>query len=98
VAIDGSALAGIIALPAQVTAWHEKHLTSVAPLARDGVGYTCTPSANAPPKEVLPTDLGLTCEGKEQVVVWYDPTTLVPDKIEIPSQRLTLMQSRGKGK
>ena len=60
--------------------------TGVAP-------YACTQGGVDHPKDVPASDVAIHCTGgREDATVWYDPTTFVPDKMEIPGERATLIR------
>ncbi|MBV8490703.1 MAG: hypothetical protein JO199_09255 [Candidatus Eremiobacteraeota bacterium] len=54
-----------------------------------------SPSASAQrPASVPASDVALAVGGSVPFVVWYDPATLVPDEIDVPSQSATVTRVR----
>lgn len=95
VVIEPGLLAGIFALPAQMQAWQGSAVTALAP----GMGreeplapHSGTPAAR--PSGVPANDVALDVGGPLPFTVWYDPATLVPDVILLPSQNATVTRVR----
>jgi hypothetical protein len=92
VTMNGLGFAGAFLLP------YEFQAAQGAPLmlasTETGVTpYTCVQGGVDHPKDVAAADVAIHCTGgREDATIWYDPATLVPDKIEIPSERATLMR------
>jgi len=92
ITLNGLGFAGAFLLPYEVDVARGAPLmlasteTGVAP-------YACTQGGVDQPKDVPASDVAIRCTGgREDATVWYDPTTFVPDKMEIPSERATLIR------
>jgi hypothetical protein len=92
VTLNGLGFAGAFLLPYEFQAAQGAALTLAS--TETGISpYACTQGRVDRPKDVPVADVALHCTGgREDVTVWYDPATLVPDKIEIPVERATLMR------
>jgi hypothetical protein len=94
VLINGTEIAGLIALPAQLTSWHDERVTAVGPQLSEKTLYTVsTPPVAVRPKGVAAADFAMQFDGKEHLVEWVDPLTLLPDRIDIPSQRAVIVRA-----
>ncbi|HYK54699.1 MAG TPA: hypothetical protein VEV38_14350 [Candidatus Eremiobacteraceae bacterium] len=100
VVVDGALATGFLFLPAQI---HEEQLTRFTLFAPSGAEtFYCTLNAIAmPPRPAgLPApDVSVTVDGTAQngnteFVVWYDPTTLIVDEVDVPTQQVTIARVR----
>jgi hypothetical protein len=91
VVIEPGLLAGLFALPAQLASWNESTVTWLSPVTGTAqpLMRAAVPSA-APPPGVPAQDVELSLTGQIPVTIWYDATSLIPDRIEIPSQHAIL--------
>ena len=93
VTVDGINFAGAFTLPASVLAAHDRPITIYSALRGVAEPYVCTNVPTTHPKDAPANDGYLHCEGgKNDATVWYDPDTLIPDKIELPYERATFFR------
>lgn len=100
VVVDGALATGFLFLPAQIRAQALNVFTVYAPSGAET--FYCRINATAaPPRPTgLPApDLPLTVDGTSQsgnteFVVWYDPTSLVVDEVDVPTQQVTIARVR----
>ena len=95
VVIEPGLLAGLFALPAQLGAWKDPAVTWITPTTAQAQSLTAngTPSPSRP-AGALPQDVELSIDQPIAVTIWYDPATLVPDVIIVPSQSAILTRVR----
>lgn len=95
VVVEPGLLAGLFVLPSQLNAWKESAVTWITPTSAQAQLLTTNPNANAPrPRGVPAGDALLSIEQPIAVTIWYDPVTLVPDLLNVPSQSATLTRER----
>jgi hypothetical protein len=94
VVIEPGLLAGLFALPAQLASWKEASLTWVTPTSAQAQVLTTGPPTAARPAGVPGSDVLLSIASPIAVGIWYDPATLVPDRISVPSQNAVLTRIR----
>jgi hypothetical protein len=95
VVIDPGLLAGLFALPAQLAAWKENTVTWITPSTAQAQTLSVSPAAAiARPTDVPANDALLSIVQPMAVTIWYDPTTLVPDEVIVPSQQAVLTRER----
>jgi hypothetical protein len=95
VVIEPGLLAGLFALPAQLASWKEAAVTWITPTAARAQALTVNPSAaTSRPAGVPAADSVLSIAQPIAVTIWYDPNTLVPDEISVPSQNAVLTRER----
>lgn len=95
VVVEPGLLAGLFVLPAQLNAWKESSVTWITPTSAQAQLLTTNPNATAPrPAGVPAKDVLLSIERPLIVTIWYDPATLVPDEVIVPSQSATLTRER----
>jgi hypothetical protein len=95
VVIEPGLLAGLFALPAQMEAWKDAPVLALAPSY--GRGEDLSVDAGAKPQRpgTLPAqDVSVSFSGKLPFTIWYDPTTFVPDEIDVPSQSVVVTRVR----
>ncbi len=91
---------GLFALPAQMAAWQNPPTILVVPALGQGVPTTVQslPAAQRP-KTVPATDAGIqVTAGPQQLMEWYDPTTMLVDEIDVPSQNLVVTRQTSPAK
>jgi len=91
VVIEPGLLAGLFALPAQLASWNESTVTWLSPVT--GAAQPLmkgAESAGARPSGIPTQDVELALTGQTAATIWYDPASLVPDRIEVPSQNAVL--------
>jgi hypothetical protein len=95
VIVEPGLLAGLFALPAQLNAWKESSVTWVTPTsAQAQILSTGTTTPATRPSGVPAADAVLSIEHPIAVTIWYDPSTFVPDRIEVPSNKAVLTRVR----
>jgi hypothetical protein len=95
VVIEPGLLAGLFALPAQLASWNESKVTWVSPVTGSAQPLMKDPAPpTARPSGVPTQDVELSLTGQTPVTIWYDPASLVPDRIEVPSQHAILTRVR----
>ena len=97
VVIEPGLVAGFLALPAQMQAWNGGAVSAIAPAFGREVPIVPQPPAGplAPPAGVPAQDAALSIGGHLPFTIWYDPATLIPDEIVVPSQNATVTRVRG---
>jgi hypothetical protein len=93
VVLDGALLAGFFVLPAQMHAWNATTLLALVPVYGQAVPATSVPASPQRPSSVPARDLALSVQAIVPFVEWYDPVTMVPDEIDVPSQQLVMRRS-----
>lgn len=95
VVVEPGLLAGLFALPAQLNAWKESTVTWIAPTTGKTQPLTANLTASrTPPAGVPANDAVISINQPIALTLWYDPTTLVPDRIEVPAQGAVLTRVR----
>jgi len=95
VVIEPGLLAGLFALPAQLDAWKDSSVTWITPTTAQAESLTTNPApAIARPDGISAQDVVLSVDHPIVVTIWYDPATLVPDAIVVPSQNAVLTRVR----
>lgn len=95
VVIEPALLAGLFALPAQLHAWGDSPVTWIAPITAQEQSIAKDSENPAPrPSSVPAQDVALAVRGQIPVTIWYDPATLVPDEVIVPSQNAVLTRER----
>ncbi len=95
VVVEPGLLAGLFAVPAQLASWQDSSVTWLSPIM--GTTQVIAGGAGASPArppDVPAADVELSLTGQIPVTIWYDPTTFVPDRIEVPSQNAILRRVR----
>jgi len=94
VVIEPALLAGLFALPAQLQAWGDASVTWVAPVTGQAQTISKNPDPPARPAGIPAQDGEISMQGQIPFTIWYDPATLVPDEIIVPSQNAVLTRQR----
>jgi hypothetical protein len=96
VVIEPGLLAGLFALPAQLNSWKESSVTWIMPATGQAQALSTTNATPAPtrPAGVPTQDVSLSIDRPTELTIWYDPATLVPDEILVPSQGAVLTRER----
>jgi hypothetical protein len=94
VVIEPALLAGLFALPAQLQAWGDASVTWVAPITGQAQLISKNPAPPARPAAVPAQDAEISMQGQIPFTIWYDPATLVPDEVIVPSQNAVLTRVR----
>lgn len=95
IVIDLGVFAGFLPLPAQMRAWNNAAVLAVVPSLAQSVSLVPS-SAAAPtrPATVPPADQALSFDGQAPFTIWYDPTTNVPDEIDVTAQGIVVTRQR----
>jgi hypothetical protein len=94
VVIEPGLMAGLFALPAQLGAWKDSSVTWITPTTAQAESLTTTPSTPPRPAGIAAQDAAIAIDAPIAVTIWYDPNTLVPDEIIVPSQNAVLTRVR----
>lgn len=95
VVVEPGLLAGLFVLPAQLNSWKASAVTWITPTSAQAQLLTVNPNAGGTrPAGVPANDVLLSIERPLVVTIWYDPVTLVPDQLNVPSQSATLTRER----
>jgi hypothetical protein len=95
VVIEPGLVAGLFALPAQLASWKDPTVTWITPTSAQAQVLTTGPAASqSRPAGVSASDVLLSIASPIAVSIWYDPATLVPDQIAVPSQNAVLTRVR----
>jgi len=92
--IDGPVMTGLFLSPAQIHATGSATLTGVSPgSARSLACAFVAASASTRPAKVASADNGYVTKGlpSGEVTIWFDPTTLVPQDMEVPAQGISIV-------
>lgn len=95
VVVDLGTLAGFVALPEQMKAWSDAPVLAVVPSFGQAIALTPGAATAAsggavPPAGVPAADTALSFGGNVPFTMWYNPATLVPDAIVVPSQNISI--------
>lgn len=95
VVVEPGLLAGLFVLPAQLAAWKESSVTWITPASAQAQPLVAGGAAPASrPAGVPAQDTVLSVDEPIALTIWYDPATLVPDEIDVPSQNAVLTRIR----
>ncbi|HEY6325157.1 MAG TPA: hypothetical protein VIW73_01395 [Candidatus Cybelea sp.] len=95
VVIEPGLLAGLFALPAQMAEWKDPAVTWITPATAQAQLLTASPTSAGPrPAGLSAQEAVLSIDHPIAVTIWYDPATLVPDEIAVPSQAAVLTRVR----
>lgn len=94
VLMDFGPFTGFFALPAQMQAWNKPTVIALVPMYGQGFPMTVD-AATRPtrPAGVPAADQSLSVDSVVKITFWYDPTTLVVDEVDVPSQGVTVKRS-----
>lgn len=94
VVLDLGPFSGWFALPAQMTAWNYAPVIAIAPVM--GHGFPLAPAAVSGaqrPKGVPAGDVSMGVKAPVEFTVWYDPKTLLVDRLDIPMQGVAVTRT-----
>lgn len=94
VLMDFGPFTGFFALPAQMLAWNRPPVIALVPMY--GQDFPLTVDASAKPDRpvsVPSADLPMTFNSMVQITLWYDPSTLVVDEVDVPAQGVTVKRT-----
>ena len=87
VVLDFGPFAGYFALPAQMQAWNDQPVLAIVPMYAQGVPIAVDKSLTPErPKNVPASDVQISVKSPLQFTLWYDPTTLVVDEMDVPTE------------
>jgi len=94
VVLDGWEMSTLLALPFELNAWKDAPV-SVLQTSDNSVPHAVvsTVSRVAPdvrPKYLPAADVMVKLDGPDPVIEWFDPATLIPDLIELPTLRISI--------
>jgi len=88
VLIDGALMSGFIALPSQVAAWPNEPLELLQPIYGQATALITDASAKpVRPADVPAADVSLSVTAPLPMVEWYDPATMIPDRVEVTAEQ-----------
>lgn len=92
VVVDLGTVAGFLPLPAQMQAWQNASVCAVVPsFGQSTVISPDTSTTPTRPSTVPASDVALSFQSQHApFTMWYNPTTLVPDEIDISTQGVTI--------
>lgn len=94
VLMDFGPFTGFFALPAQMQAWNRPPVIAIVPMYGQGFPLTVDLAAKPQrPASVPAIDLPMTFSSMVQITMWYDPSTLVVDEVDVPAQGLTVKRT-----
>jgi hypothetical protein len=94
IVIEPGLLAGLFVLPAQLSSWKESAVTWITPATAQSQALTTGGPPAARPSDVPAGDVQLSIERPVALTIWYDPATMIPDEIAVPSQNAVLRRQR----
>jgi hypothetical protein len=94
VVVEPGLLAGLFVLPAQLGSWKESAVTWITPATAQAQSLTIGSQTPSRPADVPPADSAISIERPVALTMWYDPATMVPDEILVPSQNAVLKRQR----
>lgn len=93
--VEPGLLAGLFVLPAQLRAWNESSVTWITPTsAQEQVLTVGAPATATRPTGVPARDALLSIASPIPATIWYDPSSFVPDRIDVPSTKAVLTRVR----
>lgn len=94
VVIEPGLLAGLFVLPAQLNLWKDSNVTWITPATAQAQSLATSAQTVARPADVPARDALLSIERPVALTMWYDPSTMIPDEIVVPSQNAVLKRQR----
>jgi len=95
VVADFGLFSGLLPLPAQMRAWNNGPFLVVVPeLGRSATLVPDTTATAQRPASVPAGDVAIVFNGDAPFTIWYDPSTNLPDEIDVTSQGLTVTRQR----
>lgn len=91
VILDFGPFSGYFALPAQMRAWKDAPAVAIVPIYAQGVPISVDKSlVPERPKSVPASDAQISVKTPVQFTVWYDPTTLLVDQVDVPDDGIVV--------
>jgi hypothetical protein len=95
VVIDLGTISGFIPLAAEMKAWGNTPALAVVPsFGRSVALVPSDPTPPARPSTVPATDAELSFTGQAPFTIWYNPTTYIPDEIDVTAQGLQVIRTQ----
>jgi hypothetical protein len=94
VIVDLGSFAGFMPLVAQMNTWNGPKTTALVPMYGIALPIELAGNTAIRPVNVPATDVAMAFGGHAPFTIWYDPTTNVPDEIDIPSQNVVVTRQR----
>ena len=97
VELDGPFMTGFFLTPAQIGATSSMTLTGVSPGSATSFAITVSAApASSRPAKVDAKDIGYATKGlpSGDVTIWADPSTLVPQEMDVPAQGIAIVLTR----
>jgi hypothetical protein len=89
--LDQALVSGFMVLPAQVAASKVVALTMLVPSANSALTLRIDRGAlPARPASAAAADVGLSVSAPVALTIWYDPSSLVVDEVDVPSEALVI--------
>ena len=94
VVLDGTLFSGFFILPAQLQAWSTPPVLAVSPMFGHGGTIAVDAALKADrPKGVPAGDVAISVSDPVQFTLWYDPSTLIVDELDVPMQNASYVRS-----
>lgn len=94
VVLDGTLFSGFFILPAQLQAWSTPPVMALSPMFGHAGSIAVDAALRADrPKGVPARDLALSVSDPVQFTLWYDPSTLIVDELDVPLQSASYVRS-----
>jgi hypothetical protein len=91
VLMDLGPFTGFFALPAQMQAWNRSPVIAIVPTYAHAFPLTIDGALKPDrPANVPATDQQMSFNNMLQITLWYNPSTLVVDEVDVPSQGVTV--------
>lgn len=94
IVVDLGTVAGFVPLAAQIKTWNDSNVLAVVPSFGQSLSINVVADSDARPAGVPAADVALSFSGHAPFTLWYDPATLVPDRIEVPSQNVVITRTQ----
>jgi hypothetical protein len=94
VIVDLGSFAGFMPLAAQMNAWNDPKATVLVPVYGIALSIEIAGNTAERPNGVPANDVAIAFGGHAPFTIWYDPSTYVPDEIDIPSQNVIVTRQR----
>lgn len=93
VVLDGPLMSGFFMAPAQTKALNTMALAGISPGSIQEFAIRVGPATASRPSGAPSADMSMTTNGlpSGDVVIWYDPSTLVPDELDVSAQSISIV-------
>lgn len=94
VVTDFGPFTGYFALPAQMQAWSNAPVVAIVPMYAQRIPFSVDPTMQpARPAAVPAADQQISVRKPVQLTIWYNPTTLVVDEMDVPAENINVKRS-----